>query len=652
MNSSAHRWRFASLLAALLAAACTGLAGEPQIVATIPPPSPAPTEAPHPLAPPDLRLGAAIYGARCAECHGVGGAGDGVLVQTGQVQNAGNFTEPDAARPQRPSEWHDTIANGRLERLMPPWRDALSPEQRWAVTMYTYTLHYTAEQIERGRAVYQAACADCHGERGRGDGPRAAELADSVGDLTDQAVMAVLSDETIYSIIAEGIGEGMPAFAGDLTEEEMRAAAAYTRTLSLTNLPPSWLPAAQVPTAQVPAAPPQPAATEEIAPPATVAPLPATLDIRGTVEQGTAGAEVPADLVLTLFIFAPDFTRQQIETTVEADGTFVFESVPFDADHTFVVTTAYRERIFAGEPTSGAALLDDPTLPLTIYELTEDPTVIEIARLVTQINVTRTTLEVAQVFNIRNTSDRVYTTDNMTPDGRPISLIIPLPPGAIVPGFAEQGRYLFAADEFTVADTLPVPPGEDTLVQLVYLLEFGGGAIIEQELLYAVDGPVRLLVRPPDTVITSDQLPPLGPETLGASVYMSYGDQLALPNGGVLRFEISGAGAGSAFGGAAGVITANNLLPIILVVIGAQVLIIGLLYLVYTRRRATAGAASAAAAAAASPDRSILIDGLIGQIAELDAEFEAGKLEETDYQRQRGALKARLAQLMGSEDGG
>lgn len=426
----------------------------------------------------------------------------------------------------------------------------------------------------------------------------------------------------------------------------MRAAAAYTRTLSLTNLPAAWLPAAQPP--------PQPAATEEIAPPpATVAPAPADLDIGGTVEQGTAGAVVPADLVLTLFIFAPDFTRQQIETTVQADGAFVFEAVPFDADYTYVVTTAYRERIFAGEPTLGAALLDDPTLPLTIYELTEDPTVIEIARLVTQVNVTRTTLEVAQVFNIRNTSDRVYTTNNMTPDGRPISLIIPLPPGAIVPGFAEQGRYLFAADEFTVADTLPVPPGEDTLVQLVYLLEFGGDAIIEQELLYAVDGPVRLLVRPPDTVIASDQLPPIGPETLGASVYMSYGDQLMLPNGGVLRFEVSGAGAGSALGGAGGVITANNLLPVILVVIGAQVLIVGVLYLVYTRRRAAASAASdAAGAAAASPDRLVLIDGLIGQIAELDAEFEAGQLEEADYQRQRRALKARLAQLMGSEDGG
>ncbi|MFQ3568695.1 MAG: c-type cytochrome [Aggregatilineales bacterium] len=648
MSCPACRWRFATLLVALLAAACTGLAGEPQIVATIPLPSPAPIEAAHPLAPPDLRLGAAIYAARCAECHGIGGAGDGALVQSGQVQNAGNFTEPDAARPQRPVEWHETIANGRLERLMPPWRDALSPEQRWAVALYTYTLHYSAEQIERGRAVYQAACADCHGERGRGDGPRAAELAGSVGDLTDQAVMAVLSDETIYAIIAEGIGDGMPAFADDLTEEEMRAAAAYTRTLSLTNLPAAWLPAARPPDAR----PLQPAATEEIAPPpATVAPLPATLDIRGTVEQGTAGAEVPADLVLTLFVFAPDLTRQQIETTVGADGTFVFEDVPFDADHTFVVTTAYRERIFAGEPTSGAALLDDPTLPLTIYELTEDPTVIEIARLVTQINVTRTTLEVAQVFNIRNTSDRVYTTSNRTPDGRPISLIIPLPPGAIVPGFAEQGRYLFAADEFTVADTLPVLPGDDTLVQLVYLLEFNGGAIIEQELLYAVDGPVRLLVRPPDTVITSDQLLPLGPETLGASVYMSYGDQLTLPNGGILRFEVSSAGTG-ALGGAGGVITANNLLPVILVVIGAQVLIVGLLYWVYTRRRAIAGTASVTTDPAASPDRSILIDGLIGQIAELDAEFEAGRLEETDYQRQRGVLKARLAQLMGSEDGG
>ena len=39
-------------------------------------------------------------------------------------------------------------------------------------------------QAEAGRAVYLAACATCHGEAGRGDGPMSAYLTLPVPDLT------------------------------------------------------------------------------------------------------------------------------------------------------------------------------------------------------------------------------------------------------------------------------------------------------------------------------------------------------------------------------------------------------------------------------------------------------------------------------------
>lgn len=41
-----------------------------------------------------------------------------------------------------------------------------------------------AAQVEAGRAVYLAACATCHGETGRGDGPMSAYLTLPVPDLT------------------------------------------------------------------------------------------------------------------------------------------------------------------------------------------------------------------------------------------------------------------------------------------------------------------------------------------------------------------------------------------------------------------------------------------------------------------------------------
>ncbi|MDL5054884.1 cytochrome c [Oscillatoria laete-virens NRMC-F 0139] len=73
------------VLLAVLLTACGGLSGEPRIVATIPPP---PTAAPVSLPAaiqPNIAAGERIYVERCAGCHGLGGAGDGELVVSGQV---------------------------------------------------------------------------------------------------------------------------------------------------------------------------------------------------------------------------------------------------------------------------------------------------------------------------------------------------------------------------------------------------------------------------------------------------------------------------------------------------------------------------------------------------------------------------------------
>ncbi|HEX2621782.1 MAG TPA: c-type cytochrome, partial [Phototrophicaceae bacterium] len=76
---------------------CSGLAGEPQIIATVPPSTAVPTQLPDtgfPQSPPDLVNGAAIFAQRCVSCHGVDGRGDGELVKSGQVTDPGNFRDP------------------------------------------------------------------------------------------------------------------------------------------------------------------------------------------------------------------------------------------------------------------------------------------------------------------------------------------------------------------------------------------------------------------------------------------------------------------------------------------------------------------------------------------------------------------------------
>ncbi|MEP7294230.1 MAG: hypothetical protein ABI835_20750, partial [Chloroflexota bacterium] len=357
--------------------------------------------------------------------------------------------------------------------------------------------------------------------------------------------------------------------------------------------------------------------------------------VSGQVTNGTAGGSIPADLSLTLFVFDPDFNQQQTSVSASADGSFSFPDVPFDSASTYVVTVDYRDRVFTSELLAGDMLNADAAdgslnLPISIYELTEDPDVIRIDGLVTQLSVAGESLQVAQVFNVTNTGDRAFTSSQAASNGGMISLVITLPPGAIIAGFPDnQNRYSFDQENFTVFDTLPVLPGEQHLVQVVYLIQYdSGGAIIEQPLNYALEGPVRLLVTPLNVGISSDQLASRGTETVGNSQFQGYGADLSLAAGDVLRYDISGTGAAV---GTTQTVSSSNLLPLVAGVLIIAALLGGGLLVIGTRSR--------------SGDQQV-IDILVRQIAELDAEHDSGQIDTDSYERQRAALKARLTALM------
>ena len=637
-----RQWRVGALvLLALALAACSGLGGEPAIVSTVPPQPTTVPELGFPAQPPDIASGAALFAARCAECHGISGAGDGARVQSGQITSIPNFLDPAVPSAQRVTDWFATITNGRIENLMPPWANALSEQQRWDVAYYTYLMHYTPEQVARGAEVFAERCVDCHGESGRGDGPDAAALSGSVADLTDQANMAMLSDSQIFTTISDGVGDphdGMPGWAEELTEEDRRAVAGYVRTLALSSAGPLTMAALPTRAAQAPTTPP--AATASLAPAAQTTEEPSagpTITITGTVTNGTANGEVPADLVVSLFIFPQGENPIEIEQTVDAEGTYTFEDVFFAEDAAYAITATYRDRLFLSSIVSGAALSANPALDLTIYELTDDPSVLTITLIETQINVNAesNSLEVAQFMEVENSSDRAFTTTQTTPDGRPISLAIPLPPGAIVPGFTERSRYAYLSDQFTVVDTQLVYPGEIHLVQLVYIIPYEGSAIIEQELGYTFAGLNQLLVRPDGVTVNADGLATMGTTTVGGREFMSFSGTFTRPAGSLLRVELTGMGSGgpSSFDPGGAVVSGDSAA---LVLLGGAVVfgvLIGIF--IWVRRRSTPPDPPAETA-----------DALARQIADLDAAHAAGELSDSAWKRQRAALKERLTQLL------
>lgn len=93
----------------------------------------------------------------------------------------------------------------------------------------------SAAALERGRGLYKANCAPCHGDGGKGDGPGAGVLKPPPRDHTDRVYMRTLTDEEIAKVIKMGGAiKGKPLMPShpQFKDEDLEALVAYTRSLS------------------------------------------------------------------------------------------------------------------------------------------------------------------------------------------------------------------------------------------------------------------------------------------------------------------------------------------------------------------------------------------------------------------------------------
>jgi hypothetical protein len=355
--------------------------------------------------------------------------------------------------------------------------------------------------------------------------------------------------------------------------------------------------------------------------------------VSGKITNATAASSVPPALTISLFVRdQTGATVQKLDSVTQADGSYRFEAVPMVAEYEYVTAVVYRDQVFSssfikGDPTTAA--LD---LPIQIYELTEDLSVLTISGTVAQVSVVGETLEVRQVVRFRNSSDRLFTTTSATGDGRFASVLVTLPPGAQVVNFDNPARYIVSQQDFTVLDTTPVLPGNDHLVVVVYVLPYDGSpALIEQAMNYPFDGEARLLVSGDGLQVKSEQLPSLGNETVGEKAYRAFGGTLQLQPGEIIGYELSGGAAAQSSDNAT---SSNSLLVVLTALIGLVLVGLGVALYMRGRQRQTI-----------NPDQ--LIDALVQQIEGLDRQHAAGTVAHDLWQRQRATLQARLDELLG-----
>lgn len=85
--------------------------------------------------------------------------------------------------------------------------------------------------IAAGKTIYTINCYNCHGKKGKGDGPKSADIPISPKDFTKEQFQKQ-TDGSLFWKISEG-RKPMPSFKKDIPEEQRWQVINYVRTLGI-----------------------------------------------------------------------------------------------------------------------------------------------------------------------------------------------------------------------------------------------------------------------------------------------------------------------------------------------------------------------------------------------------------------------------------
>ncbi len=627
------------ILAVALTACSFNLAGD-----VTPPPGWQPTPVPptpdrsglYPALPPDPLAGMHIYQQTCAVCHGDDGMGDG--------PQAASLPSPPAAlaaleelRSAVPADRFVVVTEGNVAHGMPPFGNTLTARQRWDVLAYIYTLGIPAQTVERGKALYEQRCTECHGTRGLGHDlasqKRLAQISDAelfddiLGSQHPKEVYQGLSDDDRWAVVAY---IRSLSFAQESETTEATATPEVTEVVETTATPQ----AEGTPVTAVATASPTETASEAFTPTATS--VHGVLTITGQVTNGTAGASLPPDLQVTLYGYDDMQEAYSDTTTVDADGKFVFHDVPNAPNRIFFATAEYQNVIYgsrSASATPGETTLD---LPFSIYETTTDHSTLQVDRLHVFASLNgEQVLEVVEIYVITNTGDKTVVGE--TPDAP--ALTFDLPAGAMNLQFQDGvigGRYVQTPQGF--GDLMPIYPQRTTQEVFAYDLAFEGKRLTVS---HSVPLPVAatvLMVPEGELTMRGDRLVDSGvqSDSQGGAYHVYNMD--ALKTGEDLAFTVERVSSGLS-------LTSNSKtnLAIGLMAIGAALIAVAV---VLTKRPGMLAEGEDEAPEATENELDEDPETLMDAILALDDLYREGKISAEVYQERRATLKARLKRAL------
>ncbi|TAK32640.1 MAG: hypothetical protein EPO21_14925 [Chloroflexota bacterium] len=350
--------------------------------------------------------------------------------------------------------------------------------------------------------------------------------------------------------------------------------------------------------------------------------------LEGRLKNGTAGAVLPAGLDVTLTASGAEAGSNLIQRAkVDGQGSFRF-TLDATTGYTYTLTTLYQEVEYRSPPVSFAAAETAKQIELTVYETTESDAAltIEVAHTVLEPDPQDQAAWAVEAAVILNSGDRTYIGNpQRSLDGKRATLLFSWPDGSQhlqpMQGL-DVDRLIEVNNGF--ADTAPVLPGKHE-VGYTYMVPIQNGAV---SFARAVDYPTKrftALVVDTGGRIDGGALSRGEPADVDGKRYQVFTGQNLAP-GSPITLNLSGIPSGR---------TTSTSMLIIALVAGALAVAAGVA--VYIWRGRSAGVLTRQSTA----DR----DRLLADLAELDDSFEAGEIDEEEYQAERAMRKRQLAEL-------
>ena len=351
------------------------------------------------------QIGSQIFSTNCAPCHGDAGAGDGPVLE-GTDANMIDFRDPAMlGQGNFPVLWKSVTAEGRIDVLMPPWKNQLTDDQMWDAVAYLWQLSTSAEELTTGAEVWNSLESTLD--------PHQAGQAALGLPLAEWRTQPPAGIETVALL--------------NLSDENLTAVYRYLQALVLS---PSWEPLLRegqgiIPVRALPLSP---------------------------------GQTLPSNLPILLKAYVEKLPAGEWTVEAESGGLATFQGLDTSPRVTYRAEVESDGMTFQSTPVSLAAGTGNKELEVDVFAVSDTRGAATIAKLQILLALSENSILLGQQALAANSLPFVFTGRKFEGQSAPVTLEIPLFPGATEVTLAEEEGSRFVFEEDKVLDAAPLFP--------------------------------------------------------------------------------------------------------------------------------------------------------------------------------------------------